>query len=29
MDNQIVHVYDRAPLGVGMDTVPQTGDDIG
>lgn len=29
MDNQIVHVYDRAPVEVGMDTVPQTGDDIG
>ena len=28
MDNQIVHVYDRAPLGVGMDTVPQAGGDI-
>jgi quercetin dioxygenase-like cupin family protein len=26
MDNQIVHVYDRAPLTVGMDTVPQVSD---
>ena len=29
MDNQIVHVYDRDPLGAGMDAVPQAGGGTG